>query len=194
MHAPGVAAGPPPLRIAVIGLSGSGKSTCAGIVREWAAERALTVTRVPLARPLYELQSQVYESAGVPLQPGAQDQVLLESLATQLRRINPRSLVDAFLARAAEAVRDGADLLVNDDLRDPHVDAPALRAEGFRVLRVTCAEPVRLKRLAERGDLTRADGSTSGLDLIEPDAVLDNSADDLPAYRAKVRALMGSWL
>ncbi|MEV0174403.1 hypothetical protein AB0I00_25175 [Streptomyces sp. NPDC050803] len=183
-----------PLRVAVIGLSGSGKSTCAGIVREWAAERGLTVARVPLARPLYELQAEVYAAAGVALRAGDQDQVLLEALATHLRRINPASLVEAFLARAAEAVEGGADLLINDDLRDPHVDAPALRAEGFRVVRVSCAEPMRLKRLAERGDLTRADGSTAGLDLIEPDAVLDNSTDDLSAYRTKVRELMGSWL
>jgi ribose 1,5-bisphosphokinase PhnN len=183
-----------PLRVAVIGLSGSGKSTCAGLIREWAAERGLGVARVPLARPLYELQAEVYAAAGVALRAGDQDQVLLEALAAHLRRINPASLVDAFLDRAAEAVESGADVLINDDLRDPHVDAPALRAEGFRVARITCAEPMRLKRLAERGDLTRADGSTSGLDLIEPDAVLDNSAEDLPAYRTKVRELMESWL
>ncbi|MET9546455.1 hypothetical protein ABZY36_14250 [Streptomyces sp. NPDC006627] len=182
------------LRVAVIGLSGSGKSTCAGIVREWAAERGLTVTRVPLARPLYAMQKRFYEAAGVPLREGAQDQVLLEAIATQLRRINPRSLVDDFLARADAAARDGADVLINDDLRDPHTDAPALRAEGFRVVRVSCDEAVRQVRLKRRGDLSRADGSTSAIDRIEPDAVLDNSADDLSAYRAAVRDLMGSWL
>lgn len=183
-----------PLRVAVIGLSGSGKSTCAGLIREWAAERGLTMARLPLARPLYELQTEVYAAAGVALRAGDQDQVLLEALATHLRRINPASLLDAFFARAAEAIEVGADLLINDDLRDPHVDAPALRAEGFRVVRISCAEPMRLKRLAERGDLTHADGSTAGLDLIEPDAVLDNSAHDLSAYRTKVRDLMGCWL
>lgn len=184
----------PRLRIAVIGLSGAGKSTCAGFIREWAAERGLTVARVPLAKPLYDLQDRVYAAAGVPLRPGAQDQVLLEELATQLRRINPRSLVDDFLARAADAVRDGAGVLVNDDLRDAHTDAPALRAEGFRVLRVTCDETVRRTRLQGRGDLSRADGSTAALDRIEPDAVLDNSGDDLSAYRAAVSDLMGRWL
>ncbi|WP_055480125.1 ATP-binding protein [Sphaerimonospora mesophila] len=183
-----------PLQIAVIGLSGSGKSTCARIICEWAAERGLTVARIPLARPLYELQRRVYAAAGVPLREGDQDQVLLEELATQLRRINPRSLVDDFLARAAGAVRDGADVLINDDLRDPHTDAPLLRAQGFRVVRVTCAEQARQKRLAQRGDISRADGSTSALDLIEPDAVLDNSTDGLTAYRTTISDLMGSWL
>ncbi len=190
------AAGAPagPLRIAVIGLSGAGKSTCASLIRQWAAEHRLRVARVPLARPLYELQAQVYAKAGVPLRDGDQDQVLLEALATHLRRINPRALVDDFLVRAATAARGGAGVLVNDDLRDPHIDAPVLRAEGFRVLRVTCDEAVRRIRLSARGDLSRADGSTSDLDLIEADAVLDNSRDELSAYRTAVRDLMGSWL
>ncbi|MBT0773333.1 hypothetical protein KIH74_30590 [Kineosporia sp. J2-2] len=185
---------PGPLRVAVIGLSGSGKSTCAGYIREWAAGRRLTVSRVPLARPLYQLQRQVYAAAGVPLADGAQDQVLLEQLATQLRRINRRSLADDFLARAREAAGRGSDVIVNDDLRDPWTDAPALRAEGFRVLRISCREDVRRSRLARRGDLTRADGSTADLDRIEPDAVLDNSGSDRSGYRHDVCTLMEGWL
>jgi hypothetical protein len=52
---------------------------------------------------------------------------------------------------------------------------------------------VRLGRLAERADLSRADRSTARLDLIEPDAVLDNSGslDDL---RDSLDRLLRSWL
>lgn len=72
-------------------------------------------------------------------------------------------------------------------------DAPALRAQGFRVLRIVCDEGLRQKRLAERGDPTRADASTRELDRIEPDAVLDNGAD-LDTYRAAVQQVLEGWL
>lgn len=172
------------LRIAVTGHSGSGKSTCAAFLREYAAEQGLSFARIPLARPLYALQERVYATAGAALRAGAQDQVLMEDLAGHLRRINPRALADDFTARLAAS---GADLVVNDDLRDPFVDAPALRALGFQVVRITCDEGLRLTRIARRADLTRTDGSTGGLGLIEPDVVVDNSGD-LAAYRAALRA------
>ncbi|WP_328744909.1 hypothetical protein OHT57_05575 [Streptomyces sp. NBC_00285] len=175
---------PGQLRIAVIGHSGSGKSTCAVTLREYAVEAGLGFARIPLARPLYELQDRVYAAAGAPLRPGAQDQVLMEDLAGHLRRLNPRALADDFAARLADCT---AGLVVNDDLRDPFVDTPALRALGFRILRITCEEELRLSRLADRADLTRADGSTRGLDLIEPDTVIDNSGD-LAAYRTAIHA------
>ncbi|MGW0831065.1 hypothetical protein [Streptomyces prunicolor] len=184
----------PQLRIAVIGHSGSGKSTCASALRDHATDQGLTFVRIALARPLYELQDRVYATAGAPLRSGAQDQVLMEDLAGHLRRLNPRALADDFATRLADCP---ADLVVNDDLRDPLIDAPALRALGFTILRITCDERLRLARLTARSDLTRADASTRDLDLIEPDAVLDNSGD-LTAYRsaihATVRSLQGSWV
>src|SRR5205085_1952070 len=87
------------LRLSVIGLTGSGKSTCASIIEDLATERGLTHTRVKLARPLYDLQAQVYRTAGVTLPPGGQDQLLMEALATAMRRIRAGSLVDDFLRR-----------------------------------------------------------------------------------------------
>jgi dephospho-CoA kinase len=178
------------LRIAVIGLSGCGKSTTTGIVAEYATDKGLTCATVKLATPLYDLQEQVYRRAGVEIPPGAQDQVLLEALADAMRRIRPHSLADDFLARLAKT---HTDVVLNDDLRDPHVDAVVLRDNGFRILRVTASPEVRQQRLAGRGDLTRADASTSGLDLIRPDAVLDNSGT-LADHRAAVHALLGGWL
>ncbi|MGW4800889.1 hypothetical protein ACWEPC_51570, partial [Nonomuraea sp. NPDC004297] len=121
---------------------------------------------------------------------GAQDQILMESLADSMRRIRPESLADDFLSRLAST---DADIVVNDDLRDPFVDALALRAHGFRVLRVTAAPQVRETRLAGRGDTSRADRSTSDLDLIKPDAVLDNSGP-LTEHRDALRQIVRRWL
>jgi dephospho-CoA kinase len=178
------------LRLSVIGLAGSGKSTCASLIEDFVAARGLTSTRLKLAKPLYDLQAKVYETAGAPLRAGAQDQVLMEALASALRRIRAKSLVDDFLVRLADA---DVDVVVNDDLRDPHVDAVALRARGFRVIRVTADPAVRADRLAVRADLTRSDRSTDQLDLIRPDAVIDNSGG-LAAFRDAVHRLVGGWL
>lgn len=178
------------MRISIIGLAGCGKSTSAGLVEQFAGELGLTYATVKLAKPLYDLQARVYQAARVTVPAGTQDQVLMESLAESLRRIRPESLADDFLIRLASTE---ADIVVNDDLRDPFVDAPTLRAHGFRVLRVTATEEVREKRLAGRGDTSRADRSTSDLDLIEPDVVLDNSGT-LAEHRDALRRVIKSWL
>ncbi|MFF1463152.1 AAA family ATPase [Streptomyces sp. NPDC058330] len=180
----------PGLRVSVVGLAGAGKSTCASLIEEYARDKGLAHTRIKLAAPLYDLQDEVYRRAGAVLREGAQDQVLMEALADAMRRIRPDSLVADFTVRLAGT---DADLVVNDDLRDPHVDAPALRGHGFRVLRITCDEEVRRQRLAGRGDPSRADRSTREIDLITPDAVIDNGAD-LDTYRSAVHTLLGSWL
>lgn len=178
------------MRISIIGLAGCGKSTSANLVEEFARELGLTCATLKLAKPLYDLQEQVYRAAGVPLQTGVQDQLLMESLADAMRRIRPESLVDDFLARLAAT---DTDIVVNDDLRDPFIDATALGANGFRILRVTASPEVREKRLAGRGDPSRADRSTGNIDLIAPDAVLDNSGH-LAEHRDAVRRVMRGWL
>ncbi|HET8641152.1 MAG TPA: hypothetical protein VFM37_04395 [Pseudonocardiaceae bacterium] len=185
-----VARARPALRLAVIGLSGCGKSTTAGLIADFAARHDLRLAVVKLATPLYDLQSAVYARAGVPLARGAQDQILLESLADTLRRLRPDALVADFTARLATA---DADIVVNDDLRDPDVDAPALRDLGFRIVRVVADPRTRAARLAARADLTRADRSTAGLDRIEPDVVIDNSGS-LAALADAVTRLLRSWL
>jgi dephospho-CoA kinase len=177
------------LRISIIGLSGSGKSTGAGMIEALAAAEGLSVCRVKLARPLYALQREVYAAAGVELLEPAQDQLLMEALAEHLRRIRPDSLVADFERRLTTVT---ADVVLNDDLRDPHVDAPALRALGFRALRITCREEVRQGRLTGRADLSRADRSTAEIEAIEPDAVIDNS-HDLDSYRRAIRRQVLAW-
>jgi hypothetical protein len=178
------------LRLSVIGLTGAGKSTLATITEGLAAERGLRFSRLKLAKPLYDLQERVYEMAGAQLRPGDQDQLLMESLAGSLRRIQPRSLVGIFLAALAAT---DADVVINDDLRDPHLDAVVLREHGFRIVHVRAAPQVRAARLAARADLTRAERSTGELSLITPDAVIDNDGD-LADYTASVRRVVGGWL
>lgn len=182
--------GHPPLRVAVVGLAGSGKSTGASLIEEFARDKGLTHARVKLAKPLYDLQAEVYRTAGATLPEESQDQVLMEALADAMRRIRPESLADDFTRRLAA---EDAEVVVNDDLRDPHVDAPAVRGQGFRVLRIVCGEELRQQRLAVRGDASRTDGSTRELDLIPSDAVIDNSAS-LEAYRTAVHEILGGWL
>jgi dephospho-CoA kinase len=180
----------PGLRLSVIGLTGAGKSTFASIAESLAEERGLSHSRIKLAKPLYDLQARVYETAGVPLRPGDQDQILMEALADCMRRIRPRSLVDLFLDQLTAT---DADVVINDDLRDPHVDAVILREHGFRFVHVRAAPQVRAARLAARCDLTRSERSTEELPLITPDAVVDNNYD-LAAYKAEIQRLVGGWL
>ncbi len=178
------------LQVSVVGLAGAGKSTCAALIGEFADEQGLSHDVVKLATPLYDLQDEVYRRSGVTLSAGAQDQVLMEALAEAMRRIGPTSIVDDFLARLDRAT---ADVIVNDDLRDPHHDAPGLTGRGFRILRITCDEDVRRDRLAGRGDPSLADRSTRQIDRIRPDAVIEN-AGSVQEYRARVRAVLRSWL
>ncbi|MDM4721530.1 hypothetical protein QTQ03_18730 [Micromonospora sp. WMMA1363] len=178
------------LRVSVVGLAGAGKSTCASLIADFAREQGLSHAVVKLAEPLYDLQDQVYRRSGVTLPAGAQDQVLMEALADAMRRIRPTAIVDDFLARLDRAT---ADVIVNDDLRDPHHDAPGLTGRGFRILRVTCDDDVRRKRLAERGDPSLADRSTRHIDQIPPDSVIENTGS-LDAYRVRVHAVLRGWV
>lgn len=178
------------LRVSVVGLAGVGKSTCASLIAEFAHDQGLSHAVVKLAKPLYDLQEQVYRRSGAALNAGAQDQVLMEHLAEAMRRLRPTSIVDDFLARLDETT---ADVIVNDDLRDPDHDAPGLTGRGFRILRITCDEDVRQKRLAARGDPSLADRSTRQIDRIPPDAVIENLGS-LGEYRDRVHAVLRSWM
>ncbi len=104
----------------MFGYSGSGKSTFTALVRDACQRAGLSSACVKLADPLYRLQRQVYAAAGITLRGGEQDQLLMENLAAHLRRLNPRSFADDFLHRLGQTE---ADVVLNDDLRDPHIDA-----------------------------------------------------------------------
>lgn len=166
------------VRICLFGLTGSGKSTLARLCVNAITKADRSGAVLKLAEPLYRLQREFYAVAARPIDPYRQDQLLLESIATHLRRISPTSLADDFRRRLALL---DVDVVINEDLRDPYIDYPALRELGFTFIRVQVDEEVRRKRLANRLDLSTVTDSatTRGLDLITPDLVLDNSGDDL---------------
>ena len=171
--------------IALVAPSGSGKSTTAGFVLDRCRALGVAAAVVKLAQPLYDVQSCIYRACGVAIEPGAQNQALLETVASLMRAIDARSLVNAFF-RALDAT--DAQVVVNDDLRDPEVDWPALRAAGFRAVRIVASGPVVAQRLARRADLhtQRNSAVDARAGAIEADFTLENHGDSLAEYRRTV--------
>lgn len=167
--------------------SGSGKSTATRFLREGFEASGLRVDVVKLAEPLYRLQREFYRYTGREIDLYAQDQPLLESIAAHLRGLSPRALVDYFLLRFEAS---DADVVINDDLRDPHVDWPTMRQAGFRVVGIAIDERTRRERLSRRGNLATSTNSRASREvlLIRPDIVLDNngSLQDLERVAAAV--------
>jgi len=173
---------------ALVAPSGSGKSTAAWFLREAFEASGLRVAVLKLAEPLYRLQREFYRCAGREIDLYAQDQPLLEAIAAYLRTLSPRALVDDLLRRLDAS---DADVVINDDLRDPHVDWPALRGAGFRVVSVVVDERVRRERLARRRDLATATDSRAsrGIGSIPVDIVLENNGS-LRELEAAVAAVV----
>jgi len=159
-----------------VGPRGSGKGTTAGRMRACLEARGLSVAVVKLAAPLYRLQSMFYTEAGIPLAPAAQDQCLLESVATHLRRIHPHALVNRFLASLSELK---VHALINDDLRDDAVDWPALRQAGFATVKLATQPALRQQRLTGRQDPSVVHDSPLDAQMarIRPDFVLTNNGN-----------------
>jgi hypothetical protein len=144
-----------PVRVALMGFTGTGKSTiAAGLINEL-RRRSQQAQLVKLAAPLYCLQQAYYREAGVDLDPGTQDQELMAEIATRLRSISPDALLNQFLATLAATPPGTA--IVNDDLRVPEPDATGLRAAGFCLIRLECPDEVRRARLAGREDRSTLD-------------------------------------
>jgi AAA domain len=177
---------------AVVAPSGSGKSTATRFLREEFEAGGLRVEVIKLAEPLYRLQRDFYASAGQEIDHYAQDQPLLEAIAAHLRRLSPTALVDDLMRRVDAT---DADVVINDDLRDPHVDWPAMRLAGFRVVGVAVDETIRRKRLARRKDLaTAADPPASReLALIPREIVIYNNGS-LPELRSATVCMVRSEL
>lgn len=146
------------LRIALVGFTGTGKSTIAAGLIEELRRPGQPAQLVKLAAPLYRLQQIYYREAGVDLAPGTQDQELMAEIATRLRRISPSALLDQFLATLAATPPGTA--IVNDDLRVPEPDATGLRAAGFCLIRLECPDGIRRARLAGRDDRSTLDEPT----------------------------------
>lgn len=176
------------MRLAIIGPAGSGKSSTARELRTDLQRLGTSVRVLKLASPLYHLQRQFYEVAGRPLSADAQNQLLMEAIATHLRAISPTALVDSFTRQLASVAED---VILNDDLRDDKVDWPILRGLGFRIIRVVCSQSVRARRLAGRGDPNFNFHSPLDEQIarIPADYVLTNDRDGLEHLQEQVAAL-----
>jgi hypothetical protein len=156
------------------------------MAKEFASVGGLTIARLKLAEPLYTLQQAIRSVAGVTLPADRQDQLLMESLASHLRRLNPRALVAPVIALLSG---EHADLVINDDLRDPYVDFPELFEHGFRVVRIEASSQVRQERLCCRGDETTSGTSASGLDQISANYTIFNDGS-IDEFRRNVNELL----
>jgi len=175
------------LRLCLVAPSGSGKSTSAQLMRSWFVARGRSVAILKLAAPLYRLQASFYAEAGVSLQHGAQDQRLLESVATQLRSLHPAALANRFLQTLQEL---DAEVVINDDLRDDGIDWPALRQAGFVIVKLAARPELRARRLAVRNDVSVVHDSPLDQQMarIRPDYVLTNNGS-LAALEVQIDGL-----
>ncbi|MGI4861661.1 MAG: AAA family ATPase [Janthinobacterium lividum] len=181
----------PQLRLTLVAPSGSGKSTAAQMLKQHFEQAGKRVEIIKLAAPLYALQRAFYETACQDLPDGAQDQHLLEYIASELRKLDRWSLVKNFERRLAQSP---ADVVINDDLRDDQTDWPYLRQRGFDVVKIVTDPGVRSVRLGKRGDISLVKKSALDLQMqrIRADyAVPNNGAFDVLEQRIKVLA---EWL
>jgi hypothetical protein len=177
------------LRLSLVAPSGSGKSSTAAFMLERAAAHGLTARTVKLAQPLYELQKRYYDVAGIDIAEDAQNQVLMQAIATQLRSLRPDALARDFLRRLHA---EPADVVINDDLRDMETDLPVLRREGFVTVRISADPDIIERRLNARCDLRTARKSHLDVAVLAetPDHVLVNNGSDLDAYRSRVHCFI----
>lgn len=170
-------------RICLVGETGSGKSTTAAVLQHLLASAGRPSEQIPLAALLNRLQRLVYGELDLENPLDRQDQRLMLDLATNIRRIRPTALVEAFEKRLAE-VPSGT-VIINADLRDHAVDATRLRDLGFYFVRIRTTRRVRNRRLDLRDDLSVVDDErVFELDRIDCDEEFDNGADGLDNVRA----------
>jgi cytidine deaminase len=173
-----------PLRIALFGLPGAGKSTSAALLRERLEQRGARPAVVRIAAPLYDVQDAFYGRTGTPLASGQQDGVLLNFLGTHFRTTAPGFLLEDFRRRCDEALLAEADVLICDDARP--VDLEEVAKQGFTLVRISAPDDLRRARKSGRGDRTRGNDA-------DPDHEIDN-AGDLDRLAGQVDSLVDALL
>lgn len=177
------------LNIAFYGKSGVGKSTITRLATEFFEKKGLSVKNVKLAYPLYQLQNQFYEIAGVHCNFFDQNQSLLEDIARHLRMINPEVLINDFNKRYNNTI---ADIVINDDIRDTTVDYPHFCMMNFHFIKIVCDENKRLARLSNRKDLNTIFNSktTDCIDDIKADFIIDTSYESEEVLKSKLESFL----
>lgn len=175
------------IKLSVIGKSGVGKSTFSETAKKYFADKGENAKIVKLSDPLYLLQHHFYEIAYLNIQDYTnQDQILMEKIADTLRELSPSSLVNNFSEKVNSLK---CDVIINDDLRDPYVDAKYFLENNFIIIRIESDEKIRLSRLKARNDISRTDKSTENLDLIPVNFSICNNGD-MQEYRNKIYTLL----
>ena len=105
------------MKISIIGQTGNGKTTTAKII-----EKHFKSKIIKLAKPLYEIQKDIYDKLGIPLK--GQDGELLQFLGDKIQRLSPDFLAKEFLKKC-----ENIEFIVNDDCR-PH-NYKYLKEQGF---------------------------------------------------------------
>ncbi|MEW5934164.1 MAG: AAA family ATPase [Bacillota bacterium] len=165
-------------RVFLYGRRGSGKSTAARFLAECTGAKVYKISE-----PLYRVAREVFGMKG-------KDRRLLQVLGDKFREVDPDCLLRCL---SLALYRDGPQAAVVEDVRLPR-EAEWLRRMGFVGVLVRAPEPVRLARLAERGEGVGAEeeghATEAGVDAIVPDYVLDNGGS-LKDLRNAARALVG---
>lgn len=140
-----------PLRLALVGESGVGTSTLARALSTAATTRGERMAVVSLQPPVRRLVTAVYAEAGLapPVQDELRDRALRSDLLAHLRRRRPDALAERVLDEIS-TYPDEVGVCV-EDLQYP-LDARHLRAAGFTVVALSCPEPLRRQRLAQRDE------------------------------------------
>jgi dephospho-CoA kinase len=174
------------LQYCLIAPSGSGKSTIAKLIGEFFHEFHVPCEILKLADPIYKLQKLFYEQAQIEINASQQNHNLMESIANNLRLLNPRAIIDNFLQRYD---RLDVPVIINDDVRDVDVDWPILKSLGFRTLLIEAPENLRKERLLKRGDLLVSVKSQLDENFLrmEPDETIINNGKCLNELRYKIR-------
>jgi len=177
------------MKICFFGPSGSGKSSATKFLKEDFERRGLTTEVLKLAEPLYKVQKLLYTESGITIKKYNQNQKLLEGIATSMRDINPRSIIDNFMLRLKKV---NSDVVINDDLRDFEIDMPVLKQNGFILIRIWASGEVIQSRLSLRNDLYTKENSELDkvIERIEPDFVLKNDCQDMQVLKSKISKMV----
>jgi hypothetical protein len=180
-------------RLALYGSGGAGKSSCARFMQEKMDEIELKIVRVRLAEPLYALQEAVYSAAGRPLDdPTTQDEALLSSIASHMRRINPEALIWPLWRHIDNALASERipDLLVCEDSRPP--DRRYLTELKFKFLHIDAPAEALISRRQSRRDISPTPAPAITECQAGDTSLRNDSTIDL--FRMRVRAFMSDYI
>lgn len=179
------------LKLALFGVSGSGKSTAAKLliekVKKWPDYKLIQVN---VAEPLHQIQKFTYEQFG--LANTGQDGKLLEFLAGHFEKhLGERCVRE--IERQVKFQRPNKNLVVlNSDCRNNAY--MALKNAGFRFVRVYTSERIIRRRLAKRGDITEFNRKNlvNQIEQIREDHRIENSSS-VRNLEAKVISLLNEF-